>query len=135
MESQNPCPLEHILTIALTKYLHCSSKNCLCIGSHWEKKKDLTLGSNMPYLGMNLHYMGNKYNFNINVHFINKECTFRNLCKMSASLSIEFYFTTQEDECKSPEIGCSPLSKKCVKLKFCKQASLGVIYKFSKGNN
>jgi len=54
---------------------------------------------------------------------------------MSASLSIELYFIAQEDECKYWEIGCSPLSKTCVKLKFCKQASLGVIYKFSKGNN
>jgi hypothetical protein len=54
---------------------------------------------------------------------------------MIASLSIELYFIAQEDECKSWEIGCSPFSKKCVKLKFCKLASLGVIYKFSKGNN
>lgn len=50
-------------------------------------------------------------------------------------MSIELYFIAQEDECKSWEIGCSPLLKKFVKLKFCKQASLGVIYKFSKCNN
>jgi hypothetical protein len=28
-----------------------------------------------------------------------------------------------------------PFQKKCVKLKFCKQGSLGVIYEFSKSNN
>ncbi len=65
-------PIVAHINHGLTKYLHCSSKNCLCIGSHWEKKKNLTFGSNKPYLGMILHDMANKYNFNINVHLINK---------------------------------------------------------------